>query len=651
MLPKPLSRYRRPLVVAFHIALIPISYLAAFALRFDFEIPEGYLPVILTTLLVLAPVRVAALAGFGLFRTRWRHSGMRDLTDLAKALAVSSLVFLAALYFLEVGARVPRSVLIMDWGIALLLFGGLRFGVRAIREWMYGLNAVERRGTPTLLIGAGEGGERLLKLVRQGGMGIRPLGIVDDDPEKKGMRLHGVSVLGTTDDLPRLAEHCGAKLVVIAIPSATREQMKRVVDQCIAAGVEFKIVPSLAELMDGRARMSQLRKVEVEDLLGREPVELDLDRVRRDLQGQVVLITGGAGSIGSELARQIAAAGPRRLILLEQAESPLYFTDLEIRKAHPELDLVPVIADVTDQARLRHVFAEHRPDYVYHAAAYKHVPLMEQNVSEAVRNNVFGTLAVAELAAEFGARKFVLISTDKAVRPSSVMGATKRIAERIVLAWPSLKESGTDFRAVRFGNVLGSDGSVIPLFRKQLAQGGPLTITDPEVTRYFMTIPEAVQLVLQAATLPEASGRICMLEMGDPVRIVELAENLIRLSGLEPYKDVPIVFTGLRPGEKLFEELMTDVEETVPTAVEKVRVVETDSNDRVGLQEGLDRLATAVGLPDPGALLPLIRSMIPESVPPLRGSALELFSRDPAGQRLATEEPGSGRSKVRLVEL
>ncbi len=379
--------------------------------------------------------------------------------------------------------------------------------------------------------------------------------------------------------------------------------------------------------MDGTARVSQLRDVQVEDLLGREAIDLDLQAIRAGLQGRVVMVTGGAGSIGSELARQIAASGPARLVLIEQAESPLYFIDLELRRAHPGLDIVPVVADVTDDARMERVFAEHRPYHVYHAAAYKHVPLMEQNVAEAVCNNVFGTFTVAQAAAKHGTAEFVLISTDKAVRPSSVMGATKRIAERIVLGWPALRASGTDFRAVRFGNVPGSEGSLIPLFRKQLAAGGPLTVTHPDVTRYFMTIPEAVQLVLQAAALPEAAGRITMLEIGEPVRIVELAENLLRLSGIEPYTEMPIVFSGLRPGEKLFEELMTDVEESVPTRVEKIRVVETDETDSVLLQKGMDRLAAAMQIGDRDGMVAGVCAFVPECVSPLRELRAESLRR------------------------
>ena len=625
VLPSQLFALRRPVVVGLHIALVPIGYLVAFALRFDLPIPDRYWLLFLSTLPFVLIVRLFSFALFGLYRGWWRHVGMKDLVALLQAVSVSSVGFLAILFFTNSLAGFPRSIIVLDWLLAVAIFGGARFAVRAVRETRSGLRPAERRGTPALIIGAGDAAERLMRQIWQGGTGLRPLGMVDDDRLKHGMRLHGVPILGPSEDLPRLVRRFDAKLVIIAIPSASRETMKRLVDLCMESGVEFKIVPALQELLDGRARVSQLRRVEVEDLLGRDSIRLDLESVRRDIEGAVVMVTGAAGSIGSELARQLAGFSPRRLLLVEQAESPLYFMDLEIRRSHPEIDVVPIVADVADQPRLESVFAQYRPECVFHAAAYKHVPLMEQNVVEAVRNNVFGTLYVGECAAQHGTRKFVLISTDKAVRPSSVMGATKRVAERIVLGRLARYAPQTDFRAVRFGNVLGSDGSVIPLFKKQLAAGGPLTVTHPDVTRYFMTIPEAVQLVLQAATLPEAAGRISMLEMGEPVRIAELAENLIRLSGLEPYKDVPIVFCGLRPGEKLSEELMSGIEATVPTAVDKVRVVQTDEANGVALSEGVDRLAAATALGDVAELLSALSELVPECVEPLRrASGIEL---------------------------
>ncbi len=624
MLPALLIKLRRPIVLVLHLMLIPLGYYAAFLLRFDFRPPQAYVDLFWRTVPYMAALRLGCFALFGLFHGWWRHVGMRDLVDLVRATTLSSVLLVLCLFMTGdlqgpgLAQGLPRSVLVLDWLTALILFGGVRFAVRAFREERL-LPWRQPRGKRTLIIGAGNAAERLLRETqREGEAELCPVAMVDDDLGKRGMRLHGVPVVGTVEDLKELVFKWSIGQLVIAIPSATRNEMRRIVDACLKTEVDFKIVPSMRELLDGRARLGELRSVEIEDLLGREAIELDLDGPQGDLEGRTVLVTGGAGSIGSELARQVATFAPKRLIVLDQAESPLYFANLELRTLHPELDVIPVVADVTDHARMESVFARHRPDFVFHAAAYKHVPLMEDNSVEAVRNNVIGTLCVAQAAARYGADKFVLISTDKAVYPSSVMGATKRLAEQIVLGWPALREAQTDFRAVRFGNVLGSDGSVIPLFKKQLAAGQPITVTDREVTRYFMTIPEAVQLVLQASALQDAGRRICMLEMGEPVRIVELAENLIRLSGLEPYTDVPIVFTGLRPGEKLHEELMSERELTIPTAVSKVRIVQTHEPEPEMLTTGLDRLAAAAAVGSRNDILDAIRELVPECVPPLR---------------------------------
>jgi FlaA1/EpsC-like NDP-sugar epimerase len=615
-------KLRRLFVLALHLAVIPAGYYLAFALRFDGVVPPAYMHYYWGTVWYLLAIRLGSFGAFGLFHGWWRHVGMSDLVSLIKAVTASSALLVVVLYMTGALAGYPRSVVVLDWAAALLLFGGGRFAVRAFREERLVPWRSQRRGTRALIIGGGAAAERLLREAqRDRESEICPVGIVDDDATKLGMRLHGVPVVGGSERIGELTARFGVTLLVIAIPSATREQMRAILAACLSAGVEFKIVPSIRELLDGRARMGQLRAVQIDDLLGREAVELGFEGPRADLEGRTVLVTGGAGSIGSELARQIAGFKPARLIVLDQAESPLYFVHLELAQAQPGLTVIPVVADVADPGRMERVFARYRPEFVFHAAAYKHVPLMESNVVEAVRNNVLGTLSVAECAARFGAEKFVLISTDKAVHPSSVMGATKRIAEQVVLGWPALARSRTDFRAVRFGNVLGSDGSVIPLFKRQLAAGLPLTVTHPEVTRYFMTIPEAVQLVLQAAALPEAACRISMLEMGEPVRILDLAENLIRLSGLEPDKDVPIVFTGLRPGEKLHEELMTDREATVPTAVPKIRVVQTDGPDVETLTTGLDRLAAAAAVGDLQDALVALCALVPECVAPLRERA------------------------------
>src|SRR5882762_10079317 len=611
-----LVSYRRVLIVGAHVLLVPLAYFAAYAIRFDFRIPPAELGAFLATLPYLLAIRLAVFARYGLFRGYWRHVGLRDLVDLGVATTLSTALFVGFLLVFGWPGALPRSVFVLDWLSVVFLSGGLRFVARAFREGQLPMQGM--RGTRrTLLIGAGEAAEMLLRQVQHDGGGRDALGVVglvDDNPETHGRALHGVPVLGGTVDLEDLVHRHRIQLIVIAIRSATAEQMRRIVQRCTTTGTEFKIIPSLQDLLDGRAAIGQLREVEIEDLLGREPVHLDLAQVRADLEGRSVLITGAGGSIGSELARQIVRFRPARLVLLERAESPLYFINLEVAASAAGTDVVPMIANITNAERLNEIFEAYQPDYVFHAAAYKHVPLMEDSVFEAGWNNVVGTLRVAQQAVRHGASKFVLISTDKAVNPTSMMGATKRIAERIVLELPALR-GGTDFRVVRFGNVLGSDGSVVPLFKRQLAAGGPITVTHPHVQRYFMTIPEAVELVLTAAALPDAAGRISIVEMGEPVRILDLAEQLIRLSGLEPYKDVQIVFTGLRPGEKLNEELTGCGEETIPTSSEKIHLVQRNGQDGATVASALTRLMSALVSGATADLLDAVVALAPEYTP------------------------------------
>ena len=630
--PAPLKPYRRALPFALHVLLIPTSYLGAFALRFDLRLPPDALAAFAGTAAYLLALRLLMFERFGLFKGYWRHVGLRDLVALTSAVTLSSILFLATLYVIGRLDVLPRSVLALDWLMMVFLSGGLRFGARAFQEGQLPLRAP--RGKRTIVIGAGEAAEQFLRQIQHDARDtMHVVGLIDDDPDARGRTLHGVPVLGGTDELPRLVEEHRPALLVIAIPSASAEALRRMVDRCVEAGVPFKILPSLQELLEGRAHIGQLRDVQIEDLLGRAPVDLDLSLVARELQGSSVLITGGAGSIGSELARQVARFRPRQVVLLERAESALYFVHLEIARAHPDVDVVPVIANITNAERMDEVLAAYRPDYVFHAAAYKHVPLMEASVVEAVWNNAVGTYRVARAAARAGVRKFVLISTDKAVNPTSVMGATKRMAERIVLELGELAASATEFRAVRFGNVLGSDGSVVPLFRRQLAQGGPVTVTHPEVERYFMTIPEAVQLVLMASSLPEAARCVAILEMGRPVRILHLAEQLIRLNGLVPHQDVKIIFTGLRPGEKLYEELVGARENAEATSQPKVRVVTAARNGGAPVEAGLATLLEALTRSDVAALMGAIATLVPDYVSdPALAEAAPAPARHPRGR-------------------
>jgi FlaA1/EpsC-like NDP-sugar epimerase len=603
-----LFRYRTVFLVAVHLALVVVSYTLAFMLRLEWLIPDPYLDMYLRTLPMLIGVRLLAFAYYRLYRGWWRYVGMRDMIDLLKAVAVSSLVFAAVLLFIGRGQGYPRSVIFIDALLTVSLIGGVRFGLRAVREKRR--PRVAPRLRRVLIVGAGDAGELLLREMHNNPrLGYLPVGFLDDDDRKIGFHIHGVEVLGATTELNEILASRPADEIIIAIPSASRDSIQGIVNRCIESKLPFKILPAIAAL-SGQVHMSQVRPVRVEDLLGREPVELDTSGIRADIAGRRILITGAGGSIGSELARQVASYGPDSIALIERSENALFLIEQELKRKAPDVRVLPLICDIREAADVQRIFRDTRPEIVYHAAAFKHVPMMESHLAQAVENNVFGTLNVADSAAAHQA-KFVLISSDKAVSPSNVMGATKRLAEKLVLCVNERRR--THFVAVRFGNVLGSNGSVVPLFAEQIADGGPVTVTHPEATRYFMTIPEAVQLVLQASVLEEARDRIVMLEMGAPMRIVDLARNLIRLSGYEPDVDIAIVYTGLRPGEKLHEQLTSDQEETAGTRYEKIRVVRTEAPPLS--ERGLDALRDAVHGRDERVILRRLQELVPEFAP------------------------------------
>lgn len=590
-----------------HASLVALGYWLAYLLRFEYPLSPADWRQFLLTLPLILIVRLTCFAWLHLYEGLWRYVSMRDILAILKAVTLSSVVFAVAVLGL-INPNFPWPIFPIDWGVCLMLVGGTRLALRAAWEWRArSRNGGERRA---LIIGAGDAGELLIREIgRNPGLNYHIVGFVDDDPSKQGRRIHAIEVVGTIDQLPDLCLSREVQELLIAIPSATGAEMRRIIGACRAARVEYRTVPSLAELMEGPLTVSKVRRVDISDLLRREPVEIDQANVESFVQGKRVLVTGAGGSIGSELCRQLARFGPEKIVLVERAENNLFFVEMELREKFPELPLCPVIGDVTDERRMATIFGEHKPQVVFHAAAHKHVPLMEQNKGEAVKNNVLGTMVVANAAERIGVEDFVLISTDKAVRPSSVMGATKRLTEMYVQALNA--QAKTRFLTVRFGNVLGSEGSVLQVFQRQIEAGGPLTITHPDMRRYFMTIPEACQLVLQAATQGEG-GQIFVLDMGEPVRIVDLARDLIVLSGLDPERDIEIKFTEPRPGEKLFEELLNPETRILPTAHEKILVVETDPLEYGSLHVGILELLKYAEAGEEPLLLAKLRALVPD---------------------------------------
>ncbi len=544
------------------------AWLAAYWLRFNLHIPNDFLDAALTHLLWVVPVQALTFWHFGLYRGIWRFASLNDLKRIVLATLVTTLVIALVLVLVKPAGVVPRSVLLLYPMLLVFMMGGDRLAYRAWKEHRMSLSLFSKR-EPLLVLGAGSAAEGLIRELARS-TEWRVVGLLDDAPRKQGRDIHGFPVLGSIDTVKQRAEALGVTHVVIAMPGATHAVRRHAVELCSAAGLNVLTVPAIADLVSGRVSVSSLRKIELDDLLGRDPVKLDESGLSQLIRDQTVLVTGAGGSIGSELARQLARFSPVRLVLLDHSELALYQIEQEFVRSHPQITFRFVIADVKDVALMNEVMQTYRPTITFHAAAYKHVPLMEQeNAWQAARNNIMGTLTTARAAQAHGVSKFVLISTDKAVNPTNVMGATKRVAEQVCQA---LQNGVTQFVSVRFGNVLGSSGSVIPKFQQQIAAGRSLTVTHPDITRYFMTIPEACQLVLQAGLMGKG-GEIFVLDMGEPVKIVDLARQMIRLSG-QTENEIPIEYTGLRPGEKLYEELLTDEESTLPTPHPKLRVAQ-----------------------------------------------------------------------------
>ena len=576
--------------------LVALAWYLAFALRFDFTIPPRYRDLLAQTILVVVGLKICVFVLSGFYNHWWRYVSIRDMWSIARGVVLASILVFVVIYLVDPvdKVRLPRSVFITDLLLLLALVTGVRLLARTIME-RPGRRGLVARGKEVLVVGAGDAGQLILREMQKNPtLGYTPIGLVDDDPRKRNVRLHGVRVFGTTADLPALLADNRPDEVIIAIPSAAGESRQRIVNACRDAGIPVKTLPAVHELISGDLNLArQLREVQVEDVLGREAVELDLASIASYLNGETVLVTGAGGSIGSELCRQIAAMGADQIVLVDHSENALVDIARELAFERNYTSTVSVLADAKDRAKLRRLFERFRPGVVFHAAAYKHVPLMEENPLESVRNNVFSTAAMADVASEFGAKRFVLVSTDKAVNPKNVLGQTKALCEWIVEAAAAREQNGTRFISVRFGNVLGSSGSVIPLFRRQIARGGPVTVTHPDMTRYFMTIPEAVQLIIQAGAIGE-SGDVYVLDMGTPVRILDLAHNMIRLSGKEPEADIAIEFIGVRAGEKLHEELWGDGEDAVPTAHSKILRCATQPVDPAWLEDELADLERLV---------------------------------------------------------
>ena len=613
MLPtrKSLSSIRNRFVLVGDIGLVLIAVLGSFALRLDASNLPYYFPAAALMCAVALAVKIPTYYFFGLYRRLWIYASTGELRLITAAVSTASVLTSGVMFALIslnlVQPGMPRSALGIDWLLSLILIGGSRFALRMLSEQTAARDGNAKR---VLIVGAGDAGALVVReLQKTSQLNLVPVGFLDDDPAKQGHEIYGVRVIGRIKRLAQVLEERRVDEVVIAIPSAPGSVVRLVSDVCRLKGIPSRTMPGIYELLGGKVSVSRLREVDITDLLRRDPVRVNDEVVGQALESKRVLVTGAGGSIGRELCRQIARRGPAELVLLGHGENSIFEVLLELKEDFPGLLLVPVIADVRDRDRLDAVFAEHRPEVVFHAAAHKHVPLMEVNSAEAVTNNVFGTQNMVETAARLGVERFVLISTDKAVRPASVYGATKRLAEMLVLE--AARRWNMPFTVVRFGNVLGSRGSIIPLFKAQIARGGPLTITHPEMRRFFMTIPEAVYLVLQAASMGRG-GETFVLNMGEPVRILDLAQDLIRLSGLEPGRDIEIAFTGTRPGEKLTEELWetgTPLENTSHPDIFRLAVRERPTQPPTPAV--LSALAEACRQDDTDAILRILTESIP----------------------------------------
>lgn len=568
--------------------LLTGSMFLAYSIRFDFVLPQLHSAMLFKLLPIVLIVKIGCFYFFDLYRGMWRYTSIADLLNIIKASSVSSLVIICLILFSHsrfIGFS--RSVFVMDWCITILMISGYRLCIRLYFEHMSGdiTSSIPTRQVLTmffkkmaetkklLIIGAGNGGEKIYREIHNNDqLRYTVIGFLDDDLAKVGRKIHGVPVLGSINDIKRISKKVNADEALIAIPSATSGQMRNILAYCRESGIKFKTIPGIGELINGKVTVNAIREVDYRDLLGREVIRLDEVKIGSYLKEQCVMVTGAGGSIGSELCRQICRFRPHRIVMVERAESPLHEINVELNQDFGDIKTIPVLADIQDKAQLEKVFKTYQPQTVFHAAAYKHVPMLEMQPWKAVDNNIQGTANLVEITNKYNVGRFVFVSTDKAVRPANVMGASKRIAEMLIQSQNGCGLSQTKFMTVRFGNVVGSVGSVIPHFKKQIKKGGPVTVTHPDMTRFFMTIPEACQLILQAGAMGKG-GEIFLLDMGTSIKIDDMAKDLIRLSGFEPEEDIKIEYIGLRPGEKLFEELIIEGEDVVPTSHEKIMVL------------------------------------------------------------------------------
>lgn len=610
---------RRAFFLLSDVFLISLSMLVSFWLRYDGKIPEEFARDLWIFIFIALVTKISLLAIFGLYKITWRFFSLKEALKLFQALTLSFLLYAVIIFFIKPLADLqgfPRSVLLLDFNFTIAMLGILRISKRIFREYRYRRTGLTRGKTKVLIIGAGSAGEQIVKEMLNGRKSTHfPIGFIDDDESKQGVLIHGVKVLGTREDIPKILQGNGIDEILIALPSAKSKDIKEIVDliRKTSKDKKTKVLPGIHDIIEGKVSLTDIKEVEVEDLLGRDPVEIDFEKIREFAKGKRVLVSGAGGSIGGELARTVAQFEPAKLILLDNDETELFYAVNNLKRIVP--NLVPVVGSIRDEAKTGRIFERLRPEIVLHAAALKHVPILEHYPEEAVKTNIRGTRILGEAAMRYGTERFVNISTDKAINPTSIMGATKRVGEEILRILNEM--NGTKFISVRFGNVLGSRGSVIPLFKEQIRKGGPVTVTHAEMKRYFMAISEAVLLVLEAAAIGKG-GEAYILDMGDPVKIDDLAREMIKLSGLEPDVDIPVIYTGLRAGEKLFEELVGSAEDSEKTEVEKVfRAKNNIALDSAKIWKAVDRLIDCArdGSCEKEKLISLLKEIVPTYKP------------------------------------